>query len=348
MKLSVLKLISAIIIFASAFSAFAKKTGKSRPEPETAKIEDTSEAAKMSNALKIKIGVLNGPSGVPMAYLMENGSESENIEFEFEKFASAQMELPKLLKGELDIGFLPPNVAAKVFTSSNRTLVALGITGFGNLSIISKNKSLTSLEDLKGKSIYCAGYGATPEYIFRYILSKKQISAGEGPDSIRLDFSIPNAELAASVISGKIEFALVPEPFATVAISKDPEIARIFDIQKEFATVNGELVDFPMTVMVANSKFIEKNKSKISELTSIYKNASDWTVENPQKAGILAQKHTLGLAAPIAAKSIPNANYSWITAKNGKTQLEKTLQIFLDFAPESIGGKLPENEFYFQ
>ena len=43
-----------------------------------------------------RVAVLNGPSSIPCAYLME-----ENPEYDYEPFASAQLALPKLIKGNL-------------------------------------------------------------------------------------------------------------------------------------------------------------------------------------------------------------------------------------------------------
>ena len=72
-----------------------------------------------------------------------------------------------------------------------------------------------------------------------------------------------------------------------------------------------------------------------------------WTVKNPAQAGILAEKHKMGLAAAVVEKSIPNGSYVWVPAKKGRRQIEKLLSIFLENQPESIGGKLPAEGFYF-
>ena len=66
-------------------------------------------------AAPLKIGILNGPSAVPAAKLIETNKEGL---WDFQIFSGADTELPKLLKGEIDIGILPPNVAAKVFNTS--------------------------------------------------------------------------------------------------------------------------------------------------------------------------------------------------------------------------------------
>ena len=78
------------------------------------------------------------------------------------------------------------------------------------------------------------------------------------------------------------------------------------------------------------------------------KNAVDWTVAHPSEAGTLVQSHTLGLQAPIASKVIPNGAYVFVPATEARPQLEELFSIFLDFAPEAIGGALPSDDFYFE
>ena len=340
---------------------------------------------------QVRAGVLNGPSGIPCAYLIENKDSFGIKNLTFENFTSAQTELPKLLKGEIDIGFLPPNAAAKVFNAGNGAVVCLGITGNGNLFVISKKSGVHALESLRGKTVQCAGQGATPEYMLKYLLSKQNIpvnlnsqiernsqelklsqnsSSSENPrdsqnpqifensqaqrdfqssqnpeNAVTLDFSIPNANIAAALISDKIEYALVPEPFATVAETKSKDVKRVLDIQQLFAHQNGG--SYPMTLLVANAKFAKSNKSTVEKFIQAYKQAFEWTLKNPSHAGALAEKNNLGLNAKIVEKAIPNAAFTWKSAADGRTEIEQLLSIFLENAPESVGGKLPSDEFYF-
>ncbi len=301
----------------------------------------------------LRVGVLNGPSAIPCAYLIENKNEC-GLELTFQNHSSAQTELVALLKGELDVGFLPPNAAAKIFNSANKAVVCLGISGNGNLFLISKKENSagvnnsseqTNLEFLKGKTVYCAGQGATPEYMFLYLLSKENIPANT-KNGVTLDFSIPNANLASALVSGKIDYALVPEPFATVAQEKDNNIVRAVDIQKLYKTKTNNT--YPMTLLVANFQFAKENKETLKSFVKFYAKANAWTVKNPQEAGVLTQKNQLGLKAEVAQKAITNAGFTWKDSKNAKTEIESLLSIFLESAPESIGGKLPSDDFYFE
>ena len=246
-----ISLISAALFIAAGGLSFAKGA------------KDTNE--NLNEAQSVSVGTLVGPSGIPSAYLIENVSNINNATVTYEKYAAANLLLPKLIKGEVDIGFLPPNVAAKAFTTGNGSVVMLGVAGNGMLSLISTDPSITDFADLRGKTVAVAGQGATPEYVFRYILRQKGIAVGSGADEVQLDFSIPNAEIAAAVITGKVSCAVVPEPFSTVATEKSAAVRRVFNMQDEFekaCIAEGKTkasASYPMTLIVANAKFAQKN-----------------------------------------------------------------------------------------
>lgn len=298
---------------------------------------------------QIRVGLLNGPSCIPAAWLLENVVSIEGQNLETESFSNAQALAAHLLKEEIDIGFLPPNVAAVCYNNSNGKkgdLICAAITGKGNLSIITKDKNLSNLSQLKGKTVYVAGSGATPEYMFRYLLEKNKIEQ-DTKERITLDFSIQTPQLAPMIASGKIEYALVPEPFATVALLKDPSVYKAIDLQKEYEDIEGDEQSYPLTVMVVSRKFAKNNTAVLNKFLQLYKQSYEWTIENGLEAGDLCEELDLGLKANIVSSSIPYANYTFVPAAQGKKQLEKLFKIFYEFAPESIGGKLPDKNFYY-
>ena len=64
----------------------------------------------------------------------------------------------------------------------------------------------------------------------------------------------------------------------------------------------------------------------------------------------LCEDFGLGLAAAIVAKSVPKANYVYIPAGNtdAKKKIEELLNVFLAYDTASIGGKLPDKNFYWK
>lgn len=296
------------------------------------------------SAQEIRVGLLNGPSCIPAAYMMENTKTVKNVSVTYQKFADPQALLPKLLKSEIDIGFLPPNVAAKVYNSSNGAVICAAITGNGNLSLITKDKSVKSVKDLKGKTVYVAGKGATPDYIFKYILKMNDIPV-DTPDGVTLDFSIPAANLAGMLISDKISYAIVPEPFSTIALEKSRDVKAIDLQETEYKKFHKE--NYPLTVMVVRKDFAENNKNLLESFLKEYEKSCKWTKKNPSASGGLCEKYELGLPSKIVEKAIPKSDYVYERASKNKEKIEKLLNLFYEEEQSSIGGKLPDENFYF-
>ena len=51
--------------------------------------------------------------------------------------------------------------------------------------------------------------------------------------------------------------------------------------------------------------------------------------------------------APIAKKALPYCNITCLTGEEMKTALSGYLQVLFDQDPKSVGGKLPEDSFYY-
>lgn len=291
-----------------------------------------------NDEMKIRVGVLSGPSSVPAAWLMENSKTSE-----FTKYADPQALLPKLVKKEIDVGFLPVNVAAKIYNSTHGAIICSGITGNGNLSVVS-TENMKRISDLRNKTVYIAGQGATPEYMFKYILEQNRINADK---DISLKYSIPTAQLAANLISGKIAYCVMPEPFITIAISKSNKKINILSLQDEYKAFSDTNDNYPLTVMVVRKEFAEEYGQLLDVFLQEYKKASEWTLRNPKASGQLVEKLDLGLSAAVVTKSIPKSEYVFIEANDGKEKIESLLNIFLKYSPEAIGGNLPDKDFYY-
>jgi NitT/TauT family transport system substrate-binding protein len=272
---------------------------------------------------KISVGILDGPSSIPAAYLMHK-HKTGSRQLSFTSFASPQILLPKMIKGEIDIGFFPPNVALKAYNSTGGAILCAGITETGCLFLVTQDTAIKQLSDLRGKKVHSAGHGATPEYMFKWLLAQNGIPA-DTDDGIQ------------------------PEPFATVAVQKSSQSVRALDIQQLYAETTGNPeATYPITVMVVRKKFAEQHPELVRQFMKDFSKAIAWTNSNPQKAGEFVELHLKTLSADIVNASIPTSNFVWKGAAEARPEIEKNMQLFLDFAPESIGGKLPDEDFYFK
>jgi NitT/TauT family transport system substrate-binding protein len=270
---------------------------------------------------------------------MEENSNSTKSKYVFEKFANPQAVLPKMVKNEIDIAFMPLNVAAKAYNLSEK-IKCVAICGNGNLSLVTKDENIKQFSDIKDKEVFVAGQGSTPEYMFLYLLNQNGIKAN-------LNFSVPTANIPSYLIENQIDYAVLPEPFATIATNKDSNLKKAIDLQEEFKKFNKEFENYPLTVIVCTKDFAKKNPTLIKDFLDEYKKSLENTLNHPKIAAEYTQKHELGLNAQIVEKIIPYSSYVYVPANQAKEQIYNLLNIFQQIDKKSIGPKLPDDNFFY-
>lgn len=308
-------------------------------------VKETSQAEVATDkAMVLKTAAIKGPTGLGMIYLFENPPLlAQNASVKTEALASADAMAAKMLSREVDIALLPVNMAAKLY-NSGLDYRLLAVVGNGMFKILSADTSIKAVGDLKGKELYIAGQGATPDFLLQSILPAYGIKPEQ---DIKLVYNMAAPEIAASLIAGRVRHAVLPEPFATMAMLGNPEIRVALDLSKLWAAYSGQN-DYPVSVVVIKSSIIADRPKAVSGFMDAYKASIDAVLANPIEAGQLAEKHELGLKADIAAKAIPECAFTFIKAPEAKASIEALLSIFLKAAPVSVGGKLPDEGFYVQ
>jgi len=290
---------------------------------------------------KINISILKGPTGVSGAWMMSELGRTSPREFAFITVASADMVVAKLLSGEIGVGVLPINVAAKLY-NSGIPIQVIAIVGNSMVKFLTLDPSLKSLNDVKGKTIYIAGQKATPDYVFQYLCAQRGLVAHTDYTPI---YNLAYPEIAAGIAAGRIECAVLPEPFATQAILKNASIKVPFDIRDEWAKTTGQN-DFPMSALIAKKELIENSPALIKILMDSYRASIRKALEDPITTGILAESLDLGITAETAASAIPVSNFVFIESQEAIFPIEALLRVFLSFDSTSIGGILPNRSFY--
>ncbi|HOJ99721.1 MAG TPA: ABC transporter substrate-binding protein [Termitinemataceae bacterium] len=321
---------------------------------------------------RITLYGIKGPSGIGMIRLFESPPQVAGWQISLEALAQADLMAAKFASGEAKLGILPPNVAAKLY-AAGRPIQVLAVVGEGMLSLITADPAIRGIGDLRGKTVEVAGQGATPDFVFRRILSYYGLTPGK---DVQLGYALAYPEIAQSLKAGKIQTALLPEPFATMALSGSPHLRVVGNIQDEWnrATLAPDATtgaseeggaqkapatggsqsggasagtpSYPMTVFVVDRTFAAANPTVVKAIAEAYRASIQWVVQNPLEAGRLVQKHELGLTAAVATAAIPRSAYVFIPAREARPALERLFAAFLEYAPQSIGGKLPGDDFY--
>ncbi len=290
---------------------------------------------------KLVVAGLKGPSGIGMVKMFDTVPAVPGAKIVMTAVGSADLVAAKVISGEFDAAILPINVAAKLFTSKIPIRLA-AITGNGMVSFLTNDPSIHSLSDLRGREVSVAGQGATPDFVFRAILRKARLDPEK---DLKLNYSLPYPEAAMALAAGKIRIAILPEPFATMARTANADIVSPLDIDFLWKSATGQN-SYPMTAFVVSSRLASEMPEAVRVLLASYRESIGWVRNNPAAAGVLVERHDLGLKATVASKAIPRSNYVFLTAKEARPAVEALLSTFLAIAPASIGGSLPDGAFY--
>lgn len=150
--------------------AFYQAIGITSPDDTFYYKADTNSTGNRS--AKIRIAVMNGPTGMGMAKLM-NDSQGETYEFiTYDNPAKATADLAA---GTVDMACIPTNTAAVLANKSNDISV-ISINCLGSLYVVVKDGvEINSVADLIDKVVYYGVPSSTTEPIFKYILTKNKI-----------------------------------------------------------------------------------------------------------------------------------------------------------------------------
>lgn len=335
------KKITAILLAAAMMVTAFAGCGKAEKETENPKETREEVAEKTEKApIDVDIMALKGPTAMGLVEMMENS------DYNFSIVASVDEVSPKLLQGETDIAAIPANLASVLYNKTEGEIQVLAINTLGVLYIVENGETIQSVADLKGKTIYASGKGATPEYALNYILS----SNGINPETdVTIEWKSEHSECVAALASQENSVAMLPQPFVTTAQAKNSQIRTALDLTKEWDALqkDGEQKSSMITgVVVVRKEFAEENPEEIQEFLKEYHTSVDYVNENVKDAAQLIEKYDI-VPAAVAEKALPACNIVCIDGEEMKEKLSGYLEVLNAQNPQAVGGEIPENDFYY-
>lgn len=333
---------------AASVTAAATATATANTNTNTnANANATASPAAAQPAAKdvLRVGALKGPTGMGMAKLMEEDALGKTaVDYQFTLLDSPDDMTAKIINGDLDAAAVPTNMALTLYNKTGGAVQLAAVNTLGVLSLLENGGSIQSVADLKSKTIYTSGKGATQDFAFRYILKQN----GLDPDKdVTLDYKLQQAELAAAAASGDAPLALLPQPHVTTAMMKNPKLRVALDITKEWAKASGSDDKLAMGGVLVQKKYTEAHKKTFNTFLEEYKQSVRFVNDTPDQAAELIAKHTVLPNAAVAKKAIPLSNIVYIDAQEAKPFLNKFYQVLFGFEPKSVGGKLADEAFYY-
>ncbi len=303
-------------------------------------------SGKAEEKVTVKVGALKGATTLgllPLEDKAANGEAGEN--YEFSMMTAADELLPMMIKGELDIALLPSNVASILYQKTNGGVTVIDINTLGVLYMVSGDSSVTGVEDLAGRTIYLTGKGTTPDYVLHYILS------GNGMDAdsdCTLEYKSEATEVAALLAENPDAIGLLPQPFVTAACAQNDALSVILDMNAEWEKLQGEDGSRLVTgVTVVRNEFLQEHENAVAAFMEEHQASAQSMNSDVENGAKLAAASEIIAKEPIALKAIPKCNITYIDGADMKQALSGYLEVLYEQNPESIGGALPGDDFYY-
>ena len=329
-------LVAVLLFTMTSCNLFAKKDNNEEPKTETP---------------TINVYTLNGTTGFGMAKLMNDAKAGTTTEkYNFSVQTDASMVTSALLNGSADIAALPTNAAANIYNKSEGGVVVLAVNTLGCLYLLTnQNETVTSFEDLRGKTVYAPAQN--PTFIFSYLCKQNGLEVGKDITINSSTYAQP-AALKDAVASGLVDIAVLPEPMVTIAINTAKSsnngtvITNAMDLTAQWNKVSAE-GSLVQGCIVVRRAFLEEHPEAVENFLKEYKASIEFLSADLDSAAQMIVDNGIFTSAPVAKKALPNCNVCFLDGAAMKAAMETYLGILYGIAPASIGGKLPADNFYY-
>ena len=293
--------------------------------------------SKKQDDTEIRIAALKGPTGMGMVKLADK-QNYPNYTVSIE--ASPDALNPRIISGEVDVAAVPVNLASVLYNKLDGDISVLAVSTLGVLYVVEAGSEVNSVADLAGKTVYATGQGATPEYILNYLLDKNGVAG-----SVEVNYVGEHAALATMLADGSAEIGMLPEPNVTSTLAGNDNLRIALNLTEEWNKVcSTQLVQ---GVVIARKSFVNEHPEAIEQFLREYEKSSAFVNENIDEAAKLIVDAGILGNVEIAKKAIPNCNISFSKGEAMHKAVEGMLTVLFEANPKSIGGKLPDKDFYY-
>ncbi len=309
--------------------------------------ESTGAAGQPAAGVLVRVAALKGPTAMGLVQLMDaaEGGGLWGNDYDFSLAGSVDEITPRLVKGEVDIAMVPANLAAALHQNTGGGVWAIAVNTLGVLYLLERGESVTSAEDLRGRTILASGKGATPEIVLRHIL----LQSGIDPDrDVDIQWKSEHAECLAALLTTEGAVALLPQPFVTTARMKNPEVRVALDLNELWEALprDGGPTALITGAAVVRAEFAQAHPEAVDAFLEDYARSVAWVNGNlPEAARRMEQYGIIG--AEAAELAIPDCHIVCITGTEMREMLGAYLQVLYGQSPQSVGGALPGEEFYY-
>ena len=310
---------------------------EAQQQDQTSQVE-----AGYEEGLTTRVAALKGPTAMGLVCLMDE-NEGEDAHYSFDLYTSGDEIVPLIAKDEVDIALIPTNLAATLYQKTEGGVQVLDVNAGNVLYVVSHDESLSDLSGLKGKTVYMTGKGTSPDWTLQYLLNK----AGMSESDLTIEFKSEATEVVSALAQDASAVGVLPQPFATVAMLQDQELSVNFPLENAWKEYSPDGSGIATGVTIVRKAFAEEHPAAVAQFVLDHQASVKTAEENSADSAALIEEYGIVKAA-VAQQVIEHFNpMVATTGEEMQTWVSGYLEMLYEIAPDAVGGKLPDEGFYY-
>ncbi len=268
------------------------------------------------------------PNGTPTIAIANYAIDHEES---IEVVAGAQPLTAAFGEAKKDIIIAPINLGALRYNSGVETYGYYRTIVWDNLYLVSR-EPVTDFYALEGKAITSFGKGSTPRIVFETILNTFGITA---------DLTYVNDVVTANSLFSEhqTDYLISAEPNLT---SLDKTEAYVVSLKDAWEEATG-LSSYPQSAIFVKKERVEELKPALKEIDDAY----DAILENVETSALNAHHFLTAFPQETLEVAIPKCGFN--SFENEVQMVSEYFRLLLEVEMgDTIGGKLPNEDFYIQ
>ena len=305
--------------------------------------DDTDITTDDDTDIVTNIAVLTGPTGMGFIKAWDDSDKGlSRHQYNVTAYSTADEITAGIVKGTIDVAAVPCNLASVLYNKTEGGISVAAVNTLGVLYMVSTGDTITSIQDVKGKTIYTTGQGTTPEYTLNYILSKNGLEPGK---DVTIEYKSEASEVAALMSSTENTIAMLPQPFVTTVLMNNENASIALNMTEEWKKID-DSCELVTGVVIVRKEYLQKHEELFRDFLTEYKNSTSFVNGNVDEAAAMIEDHNLFKAA-VAKKAIPFCNIVFLTGKDMERAISGYLRVLFEANSQSVGGRLPDDNFYY-
>jgi NitT/TauT family transport system substrate-binding protein len=237
-------------------------------------------SAAATAPVTVRLGYLANITHAPALIAVKNGYFTKELgsagSVKTTVYTSGTQETTAILAGQLDAAYVGPNPAINAWQKSNGTAIKV-ISGAatGGASVVVQ-PSVTSVAQLKGKSVASPSLGNTQDVAVRYWLKQQGLttdSTGGGDVSVKP--TAPNSAAVLEFKSGQIAGASEPSPYDVQMVQdggkvllSEPGVTTVLMVTQSFLSAHPDVVSDLLKANLDALNFIKTSPAQAQQVAN--------------------------------------------------------------------------------